>query len=334
VEAPFLSCHAPILYLSNLYLGSKHFSFVSLYAVVAKPNNHVNMISSYLYHLVCFFFFVPTLSRAQSTTSSGYTDYSFSLSGDPDSVIYETASTPANASTTFPQPDVYLNASVYVGEIDLNVSNLTAKINLDAQVLELLQFNAGVDVSIDRVSLLIQNVSAKVVLEARLANLVLMIDDVLSSIDLNPVIATLGQDIGNILNTTVGGLATRDSNLGPLSYNLANNILYSINDYSGHTHTNRILAQNGSIVDESLDNDGKIYSRKIVGDYSSDMTFTGYNQSVTLNGEVDHELEYVYTPFNGINVISAIYIDTTGKVVATQVLSESCGGGTSTVGGP
>lgn len=298
-----------------------------------QPKNHVNMTSSHLYCFVSFFLFLATLISAQSTAGSGYTDYSFKLTGDPDSVVYDTSSTPANVSTTFPAPDVYLNASVYVGEIDLTVSNLTAKINLDAQVLELLQFNAGVDVSIERVSLLIQNVSAEVKLEARLANLVLMVDDVLSSLDLNPVIATLGRDVGQIINTTVSGLRTRDNNLGPLSYNLANNILYSINDYSGHTHTNRILAQNGSIVDESLDNDGIIYSRKVVGDYARDMNFNGYNQSVTLNGDMDRELQYVYTPFNGINVTSAIYVNAAGKVVATQVLSESGGGGTSTVGG-
>lgn len=53
--------------------------------------------------------------------------------------------------------------------------NLTAKINLDAQILQLLSFNAGVDLSIARVNLLIQNVTARVLLEARLANLVLMI---------------------------------------------------------------------------------------------------------------------------------------------------------------
>ena len=66
-------------------------------------------------------------------------------------------------------------ASVSVGEIHIEVQNLTAKINLDAQVLQLLSFNAGVDLSIQRVNLLIQNVTAKVLLEARLANLVLMI---------------------------------------------------------------------------------------------------------------------------------------------------------------
>lgn len=68
-----------------------------------------------------------------------------------------------------------IQASVHVGEINIEVQNLTAKINLDAQVLQLLSFNAGVDLSISRVQLLIQNVTAKVYLEARLANLVLMI---------------------------------------------------------------------------------------------------------------------------------------------------------------
>lgn len=68
---------------------------------------------------------------------------------------------------------------MHVGEIDIAVSNLTAKINLDALVLELLKFNAGVDLAIDRVSLLIANVSAEVMLEARLANLVLMINNIL-----------------------------------------------------------------------------------------------------------------------------------------------------------
>jgi hypothetical protein len=48
-----------------------------------------------------------------------------------------------------------------VGEIDIIVENLTAQINLQAQVLNLLNFNAGADVSINRVSLSIVNVRRK-----------------------------------------------------------------------------------------------------------------------------------------------------------------------------
>jgi hypothetical protein len=278
-------------------------------------------------------FYLLSLTSAQSSAEDGYIGYTLSSINDAgNDVIYSTDDTPANVSTTDPPPDVELNATVSVGEIDIVVSNLSAKINLDVQVLNLLSFNAGVDASIDRVSLTIKNVSAQVQLEARLANLVLMINDVLNSIDLNPALAMLGQVVNSTLNSTTS--AVSGSTVAARSINLVDNILYSINDYSGRTHTNRILAQDGSIIDQSLDNDGNLYSEKIVGDYSTDMTFNGYDQSVTENGQAERELQYLYQPYVGLEVISAIFMDAAGKVVATQVLSEFGGGGTSTLVGP
>ena len=276
-----------------------------------------------------------TTAQISTAKSDGYTGYSLGLKGDGQSAVYDTASTPANVSTTNPPPDVYLNATVHVGEIDITVQNLTAQINLAAQVLNLLSFNAGVDVSINRVALLIQNVSAHVLLEARLENLVLMINDTLNSLDLNPVLATLGQDVGSLVNSTVGGLAgsgSQASSVSPRSYDVVNNILYSVNDYSGNTHTNRILTQSGEIIDQSIDNNGKVHNQRSVGSYLQDMTYNGFNQSVVKNGQVTHELEYVYTPFNGLSVVSAIYLNDADSVVATQVLSESSAGGSSTIG--
>ena len=159
------------------------------------------MLRSILYSVSILCSAATTL--AQNSTGDGYTGYSLNISGDDESVIYDTASTPSNV-TVYGPPDVFLNASVHVGEIDIEVDNLTAKINLDAQVLDLLQFNAGVDLSIDKVFLQIKNVNAKVLLEARLENLLLMINDTLNSIDLNPIIAELGQDLGEIVNKTTG----------------------------------------------------------------------------------------------------------------------------------
>jgi hypothetical protein len=269
----------------------------------------------------------------------GYIGYHIARDGDQDSAVYETVDTPSNATAATLPPDVYLNASVRVGEIDITVQNLTAQINLAAQVLSLLRFNAGVDASVDRVSLLIQNVTAKVLLEARLENLVRMIDDVLDSLDLNPVLATLGQDVGQIANDTLGGLPGSGSGGGSglaargLDYDLANNILYSINDYNGNTHTNRILVQNGSIVEQRLHNDGHIYQQTVVGNYLHNMTFSGYNVSVSGTGTAERELEYNYSPFPGLSVVSAIFTDATGRVIRTQVLSESSAGGSSTIGG-
>jgi len=260
--------------------------------------------------------------------------------GDVNAVVYNTSSTPSNA-TLDPVPDVYLNASVNVGEIDLLVANLSAKINLDAQVLNLLEFNAGVTAQIDKVQLIIQNISAYAVLEARLGNLVNMIDDVLNSIDLNPVIATLGRDVGNLVNTTVSGLTGATSNTNTLktrsasflgnSFVLTDNILYSINDYSGNTHTNRILEQNGDIIEETLDNDGNVSGTRVVGSYATDMTPNGYDQPVTINGVAYRELEYDYTPIPGLSIVTAIFKDVTGDVAGARVIAEARGGAYSSV---
>ncbi|KAK3368407.1 hypothetical protein B0H63DRAFT_75999 [Podospora didyma] len=271
----------------------------------------------------------------------GYYGYRLEQRGDPETVTYETEDTVPGVVLP-KEPDVYLNANVSVGEISVEVDNITAKVNLDAQVLKLLHFSAGVDVSIDRVRLLIQNVSAKVELEARLGNVVSMVDDVLRSIDLNPIIATLGQDVGKIVNSTLGVIggpvngsgsaASANTKRSEPNFNLEHNVLYSVNDYQGKAHTNRVLAQNGSIYDEFLDNDGNEQRRVVVGFYARDMTFTGHNKTISVDGQVkEYELQYEYKPFPGIEAISWIYLDTTGKVTRTQVIAELEGGGSSTI---
>lgn len=121
------------------------------------------MVQHFFGCCVLLSFYMLSFTCAQSSADDGYIGYSLSSTGDTaDDVIYSTDSTPANVSTTDPPPDVELNATVSVGEIDIVVSNLTAKVNLEVQVLQLLQFNAGVDASIDRVSLTIKNVTAQV----------------------------------------------------------------------------------------------------------------------------------------------------------------------------
>jgi hypothetical protein len=201
----------------------------------------------------------------------------------------------------------------------------TAKINLDAQVLNLLQFNAGVDLSIDEVRLLIQDVNAKVLLEARLENVVRMINATLNSIDLNPIIATLGEDLGNIVNTTVGGLtgATGSDTLSRRSFELEN--------YRANTHTNRILAQDGDLVDHFLDNDGNPQGQKVVGNYRSTMAYTGYERKTKLNGVDVLQREYIYHAAHGLSAWCAVYTGADGGVVATQVLAESAAEGSSTI---
>ncbi|KXH49552.1 hypothetical protein CSIM01_03840 [Colletotrichum simmondsii] len=284
---------------------------------------------------------LSTLTLAQDEPKGdGYVGYELNRRGDNESAVYETANTKTGIDTLNPIPDVYLNASVSVGEISIEVQNITAKVNLDAKVLNLLHFQAGVDASIDRVKLGIYNVSAKVELEARLENVVKMVDDVLTSIDLNPIIATLGDTVSDIVNKTVdvvtdpvessaaaSAVAKRD-----LTFRLEHNILYSVNDFEGRTHTNRVLAQNGSLFDVYLDNSGNESGRKVVGFYSRDMTFSGHNKTISVDRQVkEFELQYVYAPYPGLEAFSNIYLDPTGKVVRTKIVAEAEGGGTATI---
>ncbi|KAF1995444.1 hypothetical protein P154DRAFT_526364 [Amniculicola lignicola CBS 123094] len=288
--------------------------------------------------VVLFAIFVVSQSIGDN---DGYTGYKLEIrdDNDPYAMVYETQNTKNNVSSSYPEPDVFLNASVSVGEIHIEVQNLTAKINLDAQVLSLLSFNAGVDLSIDRVNLLIQNVTAKVLLEARLSNLVIMINDTLNSIDLNPIIAELGNGLGTIINQTgelVNGLTetptTAKRGIDLMQFHLENNVLYAINDYSGNTHTNRILAQNGDIVDQKLNNNGIVSGTTVVGSYLTDMKFNGFNETVTWGGKEVREEEYVYTPYAGLMAISGIFLDlVTGEVLGTQLLAEARGGGESMI---
>lgn len=265
----------------------------------------------------------------------GYFGYKLEQTGDPNSTVYQTANTNTTNVTLPADPDVHLNATVHVGEIKLEVLNITAKVNLDAQVKGLLKFNAGVNAHIDRVMLLIQGVEARVLLEARLGNLVAIVSDVLDSLDLNPIIAALANSVNTIVNTTVGELTgnspKQNQKLQARSMRIENNILYSVNDYSGNTHTNRILDQNGEIVEEYLDNQGQRHGTNVVGHYERDMRFNGHDFPMSRNGEEVREREYVYEPFPGLSVVSAVYINGKGKVVGTQVIAESFGGGSSSV---
>lgn len=288
----------------------------------------------------CFLAFAMSLTVSAASSDSGYVGYNLTLSGDDDSAIYSTANTRQNASAIYPDPDVFLNATVSVKEIDIEVDNLTAKVNLDLQVLELLQFNAGVDLSIESVHLLIQDVKAKVLLEARLENLVQMVDDVLESLDLNPIIATLGQGVSDIVNETadaVGGLVSDDgsgsssSSATKRSFALDDNILFSVNDFSGNSHTNRILEQNGDIIEQDLDNDGRVSNTKVVGTYARDMTFTGHEDMIERGGREVQRKQYKYEPIIGVQIVAAIFFDAAGGVVGTQILSELEVGGFATV---
>src|SRR5918994_242994 len=113
-------------------------------------------------------------------------------------------------------PDVLLDVPVIkVDEINFELNDLRAKVNLYAKVLDLVELSVGVDAYLGRVKLVIQGVEAQALLKVRLDNVTAILDRVLTTIDRNPQIvesvssavedvgAGAGQLVGEGLNSAV-----------------------------------------------------------------------------------------------------------------------------------
>jgi hypothetical protein len=93
-----------------------------------------------------------------------------------------------------------------VKRIELDVDNLKADINLNANVAGLVSVNAGVTVGIKKVNLTIADVEAKAELIVRLGHLVEIVNRVFSSLDLNPLLITALNDVTSLVDTVVGAV--------------------------------------------------------------------------------------------------------------------------------
>ena len=86
-------------------------------------------------------------------------------------------------------PDVLLDVPVVkVDKIDFELNDLRARVSLQAEVLDLVKLNVGVDAYLGRVKLTIEGVEAQALLKVRLDNVTRILDRVLTTIDRNPQI--------------------------------------------------------------------------------------------------------------------------------------------------
>jgi hypothetical protein len=92
-----------------------------------------------------------------------------------------------------------------VGRIELDVDNLKADINLNANVAGLVKINAGVAVSITKVNITIADVEAQLELIVRLGHLVDIVQRVFNSLDLNPLLITLLNDVTQVVSYSILG---------------------------------------------------------------------------------------------------------------------------------
>ncbi|KEQ90412.1 hypothetical protein AUEXF2481DRAFT_103117 [Aureobasidium subglaciale EXF-2481] len=202
----------------------------------------------------------------------------------------------SSAATQGAPPDVYLNVpELHVGRIELTVEKLSADLNLNAKVANLVQLNAGVQLSVEKVNITIAEVDAEVELVIRLAgHLVDIVGRVFDSLDLNPLlINTIGNAtslVGNVVSDIVGAV---DGLLGSIT--------------QGGRTLNFLVDNLGNIVQEV----GGVSS--IVGDFTKNMTETGVTKSV---GQGLTQKEYSYSP---LNALVDIVFNTAGQVVQAVV---------------
>ena len=75
-------------------------------------------------------------------------------------------------------------------------------------------------------------------------------------------------------------------------------------------------------------------SSSVVGNYTTDMTYTGHNLTIEMDsGETRYGLGYNYHPMPGLYAKCEIFVNAAGAVLGTKVISEVEGGGDSTISG-
>jgi hypothetical protein len=107
-------------------------------------------------------------------------------------------------SHEFPEYDVVLDIpNLCVNRIFLKVDSVTAKLNLNARVANLVRVDAGADVLIGTVDLTVQGVRAQALLLVDLDDVVYIVDQTLTFVDNHPEIV---QQLGSTLQNTVGAV--------------------------------------------------------------------------------------------------------------------------------
>lgn len=183
-------------------------------------------------------------------------------------------SSSAAASTSTPLADVVLRVpNLSVDRIELDVDNLQAEINLAAQIANLVDLNAGVQLGIEKVNITIADVRARLDLVIRLGHLTQIVNRTLHSLNLNPLLINVLDTVTDVAGEVIGAV---DGLLGSI--------------VRGDSTVNFLIDNLGNIVQEVTGAAGDAVS-SIVGSYKKNMTYTGSEEQLG-NGLTRRTYEY------------------------------------------
>ena len=245
----------------------------------------------------------PTLTDTNSQTSETSTSS-------------RTSATGGDSTSSGSPPDVSLRVpELHVGRIELDVDNLQAEVNLAAQIANLVELNAGVQVGVEKVNITIADVDANLDLVIRLGNLVDIVNRTLESLNLNPMLINILNEATDLVDGVVG---------------IVDGLLGSV--VSGDSTINYLIDNLGEIVAQTTDAAGNAVS-SIVGNFEKNMTYTGAQE--ILEGGL---LQKTYK-FEPLNSLVNIVFNAAGQVVQAVVVKgngggNGGGGGSSSSSGP
>ena len=258
---------------------------------------------------LCASFFLAPVAQAQSSTpASTYATLTPPLGTGSSATATRAGNstgTSTSSASTATAPDVYLNVpNLSVGRIELDVDNLQADLNLNAQVASLVTINAGVQVGIQKVNLTIADVEAQVELTVRLGHLVDIVNRVFESLDLNPLLISVLNDVTNVVGDVIGAV---DGLLGSIT--------------QGGTTLSFLVDNLGNIVQEVAG------VSTIVGNYATNMTYTGVSQDL---GSGNIQKTYSYSP---LGALVNIVFNSLGQILQATVVKQNGSSTTSSAAG-
>ncbi len=206
--------------------------------------------------------------RRSSTTPLITTSSSAATSSSTASSTGTPTTSAPDVSRTSTAPDVLLQVpELHVGRIEVVVDRLQADLNLNAKVAGLVQINAGVAVSVEKVNITIADVDVNLELVVRLGNLVAIVERVFDSLDLNPLLLNLVGNVTDLVGDVIGavdGLVSPVPNL--LRFKKSTDIHQLGSVTQGGKTLNFLVDNLGNIVQEVVGGGGDALSQ-IVGNY-------------------------------------------------------------------
>ncbi|HEV7216982.1 MAG TPA: hypothetical protein VGP33_17880 [Chloroflexota bacterium] len=185
-------------------------------------------------------------------------------------------------------PDVVLDIpNLSVDEVKIAVDSLTAHVNLNAQLGNLVVITAGVDANATKVNIDIKGVKAVVHLTVCLGTVQQIISRALDSVDRNPQILTS-------LLSSVSGLLSQTTN------SLGQTVIRTVN-------------ATGDIIQSTLDAKTNVLSQQVVGNL---LNLPVISKTTNTAGQTVEQVK------DTSGAVIEVTLDSGGKIIGTHVVSQ------------